>query len=246
MAHRDTPPEGMDDSPTQRDSWEGAPKTVCPRPRGRSNHEELTQSRSSATQYRHKLDSATTTKTRHQKEWTTALPREAHGTAHQDPRPRGRSNHEEFTQSRSSATQHRDKPDSATTTAGEAKTWHPTKMWYECSQSRAESRSGEKAAVTQRLDERSYQVETDDGSNRVHLKKTGERSPILVTTQYLMSFTTRHSQRLTNPHRPPSWHPVNPDHWQRPGWKRSRGLGEHRPKKHTVRRGFPDSFFSVG
>ena len=39
---------------------------------------------------------------------------EAHGTAHQDPRPRGRSNHEELTQP--SATQHRDKPDSATTT----------------------------------------------------------------------------------------------------------------------------------
>ena len=103
----------MDDSPTQRDSWDGAP--LDPRPRRHSKHEELTQSRSSATQHRDKPDSATTTKTHHQKEWT-ALPREAHGTVHQYPRPRGRSNHEELTQSRPSATQHRDKPDSATTT----------------------------------------------------------------------------------------------------------------------------------
>ena len=36
--------------------------------------------------------------TQYQKEWTTALPREAHGTAHEDPRPRSRSNHEELTQ----------------------------------------------------------------------------------------------------------------------------------------------------
>ena len=106
----------MDDSPTQRDSWEGPPLNA--RPRRHSIHEELTQSRSSATQHRDKPDSATTTKTHHQKEWTTALPRETHGTAHQDPRPRGRSNHEELTQSsmsRPSATQYRDKPDSATT-----------------------------------------------------------------------------------------------------------------------------------
>ena len=40
-----------------------------------------------------------------------------HGTAHQDQRPRGRSNHEKlWTQSRSSTTHHRDKGDSATTT----------------------------------------------------------------------------------------------------------------------------------
>ena len=53
---------------------------------------------------------------KYKKQWMTALARETHRTAHQDPRPRGRSNHEELTQSRSSATQHRDKPDRATTT----------------------------------------------------------------------------------------------------------------------------------
>ena len=130
--HRDKPDSATTTTTRHQKEWttalpgegHGTAQQDTRRARGRSNHEELTQPRSSATQYRDKPDSATTTKTHHQKEWTTSLPRETHGTAHQDPRPRGRSNHEELTQPRSSATQHRDKPDSATTT-----TTHHQKEW---------------------------------------------------------------------------------------------------------------------
>ena len=50
--YHNIPSEGMDDSPTQRGSWDGTPK---PTTRGRLNHEELTLSRSRVTHSRDKL-----------------------------------------------------------------------------------------------------------------------------------------------------------------------------------------------
>ena len=145
----------MDDRPTKRDSWDGAPKTRLPtttrplKPRGvdpvkvkrhstqrqtrqrhyyqntRSNGWQPNQERLIGRRTKtHEHEVAQTTRSwpsqgpaplntetnqtapllpKHTKEWMTAQPRETHGTAHQDSRPRGRSNHEELVQSRSSA-----------------------------------------------------------------------------------------------------------------------------------------------